>query len=236
MTRYARNLLLKDFTPETQKKINDTKVLVCGLGGLGSAVITNLACVGVENFGFLDCDIIDESNFNRQYIHNSKNIGVKKTTSSQEWVKNYNPAAHIELFETRLCQENCEDIIKNFDIVVDCFDNWESKFLLNESCVKLSKPLVFAGVEGSKGQVMTIFKSTCLECVLSRSDGEVFRGITSPIVSIIGAIQANEVINIILNKPVLKDTILLYDLSKHEMKKIKTHKNSSCMLCGDLKK
>lgn len=206
-----------------QKNINAVKVLVVGVGGLGSSVLLNLASIGVEHFGLADFDEVSLSNLNRQYIHNQKGLGQKKVVSAKAWLQDYNSKIKVKCFDEKLTCDNSDEILAGFDIIVDCLDNWEGKFLLSVACEKLSKPLVHGGVEGYRGQVMTILPNS--KKLTEIFDGqnpqaEVFRGIIAPIVSIIGAIQANEVLNLVLGKEVLSNKILMYDVETNESRRI----------------
>ncbi len=235
--RYNRNMQLKSFDLAAQKKINEAKVLVCGLGGLGSGLLSNLACIGVENIGLLDFDKVDITNLNRQFIHSEKNIGTSKTQSAIEWINNFNSRINLIAFNEYFCAENAEQILKDFDYVVDCFDNWTSKFLLNEMCVKYNKILIHSGVENDYGQVMKIVpnETCCLSCIFSE-EKEVLteKGILSPIINIISSIAAMEIIKTILghNENSLENVILTYNISSNELKKIKVKKNFQCKICS----
>lgn len=226
MERYERNLLLDNIDELAQKKINSMRVLVVGVGGLGSAVLVNLASIGIENFGLVDFDVVSVSNLNRQYVHSEKTLGIKKVLSAKTWLEGYNSKIKVEGFDIKLDISHPItyhlSLITNYDIIVDCLDNWESKFLLEKICQKLSKPLVHGGVEGFRGQVMTILpNSKKLSDIFNFGEKvEIFRGIISPIVSVIGALQAKEVLNLILGEKVLSDEILMYDIDKNEIKRI----------------
>lgn len=233
--RYERNMLLKNIGLEGQKKLNKLKVLVCGAGGLGSSVLTNLACIGIETIGIIDFDRVSVSNLNRQFIHNEDNINNFKVVSAEKWLKKYNSNIKTNLYDIKLTDDNTEEIILSYDIAVDCFDNWESKFLLNKICIEENIPFIHLGVENYMGQVMTIIphKSACLECIIENRSNKIDKGIISPIVNIIGSIGANEVINFTLNKSnLLTNTILSYDINNNTMRKIKLQKNHNCKICG----
>ncbi len=235
MQRYKRNLLIGSFDEKLQKKIADTKVLVCGAGGLGSSVLVNLAGLGVINIGIMDFDVVEIHNLNRQFIHSEKNISKLKTQSAKEYLLNFNSSLQVDLFDIKFAGSNCDEIISKYDIIVDCFDSYSSKFELLKACLRLNKTLVHGGVQEYFGQVMVVDnQSSCYQCFLSENiDVKQKKGIISPVVSIIGSIQAMEVFKIIANKDdVLKNTILFYDGIKCDFKKIAVDKNPNCKMCN----
>lgn len=227
--RYQRNFL----TQNEQKKLAQSKVLVCGCGGLGSSVITNLISLGVENLILLDCDIVEISNFNRQFIHKEKNLGQLKTLSAKEFVEGFNSRIKVKLINQKLNNQNVEEIVAKIDCVVDCFDNWEAKFLLNKYCVNKKIPLVHGGVEKNYGQVFSVLspQTACLECFLSGKNSVANKEILAPTVNLIGSIMANEILKILLKKTSEISVILRYDLRKNEFKKILVEKNKNCEVC-----
>ena len=230
INRYTRNYL----SPDEQTRLNQSTVLICGCGGLGSIVVTNLISVGVENIILLDYDVVEISNLNRQFIHKEKNIGKPKTISANDFITEFNHNVSVKLINEKLTQNNVNDIITSIDCVVDCFDNWDAKLLLNSACVNKNIPLVHGGVEANIGQVFTIIphKTACLECFLSGQNHSVNKQILAPIVNLIGSVMANEVLKILLKKTSEISEILRYDLTKNEFKKIQVEMNKNCKVCG----
>lgn len=214
--RYSRNIALSEIGKEGQKRLLDAKILVCGAGGLGSTVIANLASLGAGNLGIVDNDVLELSNLNRQYIHNLASLGRPKADSAKDWVENYNKDINVKIYKTRMDKENWHDIVRDYDIIADCFDSFESKFLLNDISIDAAKPLVHAGVSEFQGQVMTIIpkKTACLRCVFPDIDikGYVPKGVVSPAVSVIASFEAMEILKLILNKgELLTDKMLIFD-------------------------
>lgn len=230
--RYKRNTILDKIGFSGQEKLLKSKVLVCGAGGLGSAVIVNLASSGIGNIGIVDNDIVELSNLNRQYIHNISSLGEDKIKSAKEWVKNFNPDIKTEIFKIHLNDKNYKDVVVGYDIIVDCFDSFNSKFLLNTIALDIGKPLVHGGVSEFQGQVMTILpkKSACLECIFPQGKEEFeTRGVVSPAVSIIGSIQAFEVLKLVLNQDdLLINKVLFFDGLKMRFKIINIGQNKTC--------
>lgn len=228
MQRYSRNILLiKD---AGQTKLLKSKVLICGCGGLGSTVIMNLAGSGVGTIGLIDDDVVEVSNLNRQFIH--KNIGEDKVTSAKKRILEYNPEITVNTYKIRLDQNNYQSIVKDYDIIIDCFDSYKSKILLNDIAVETGKTLIHGGVTEYFGQVTVIKPSTpCLRCIFPDIDlgKEVPKGILSPVVSTVASIQSMEAVKQILDtgEP-LEGLLLTYNALTNDFKKLKITKNTAC--------
>lgn len=228
MQRYSRNILLiKD---AGQTKLLNSRVLICGCGGLGSTVIMNLAGSGVGTIGLIDDDVVEVSNLNRQFIH--KNIGEDKVTSAKKRILEYNPEITVNTYKIRLDENNYQSIVKDYDVIIDCFDSYKSKFLLNDIAVETGKTLIHGGVTEYFGQVTVIKPSTpCLRCIFSDIDleKEVPKGILSPVVSTVASIQSMEAVKQILNtgEP-LEGLLLTYNALTNDFKKLKITKNTAC--------
>lgn len=234
MERYKRHLSIENFDSGKQEKIKNAKVLIAGLGGLGSFVLYNLASIGILNLGLVEFDKVDITNFNRQIIYNFSDLGKEKIVRAKENILKFNSDLKIETFNKKLDEDNVDEIIKNYDIIIDCLDNYKGKFLLNDSCLKFDKTLIFGGVEEFSGQIAVIDKkSACLRCIFPDFDlnKPVKKGIISPVVSEIASIQAMEAFKIITNdKHILYNTLLTIDFKKTEYKKLSLAKNKLCTL------
>ena len=234
MERYSRNILIENIGIEGQKKLLNSKVLIAGCGGLGSGVIAALSSVGVGTLGLVDNDVVEISNLNRQFIHKPENIGKFKVDSAKDWINSYNPDIKTEIYQLRLDESNY-DFLKSYDIIIDCFDSFESKFILNEACIKSEKILIHGGVTEFFGQVTTIIPrdNSCLRCLFPDSElSSVLKGVISPAVSTVASIQAMETVKVILGigEP-LVNKLLCYDGLKQEFKKINLTKNLDCPVC-----
>ena len=233
--RYNRNILVPEINKEGQRQLFKARVLVCGAGGLASTVIANLASLGIRYIGIIDDDKVELSNLNRQYIHTISYLDKPKVLSAKNWIENYNKDVEIQTFQTRLDDNNYNDVVKNYDIVVDCFDSFESKFLLNDIAIQTGKPLVHAGVSEFKGQVMTILpkKSACLRCLMpdaSYTENYVAKGVVSPAVSAIASIESMEILKLILGKgSLLTDKIFIFDGLNTRFRTLDVQKNSKCI-------
>ena len=237
--RYQRNLEQDGITKEAQEKLFASRVLVMGAGGLGSGVIMNLAALGVGQIKIIDGDILEESNLNRQIIHKYKNIGRAKVISAKDWVQEFNPDIKVELDKIKINELNYFNIIQGYDIIVDCFDSYESKYMLNEIALRHNKVLIHGGVQGFRGQVTTIVptKTGCLSCVMQKPQTfkeEIYASI-SPVVNLISSLQAQEVLKVVtgVGEPLL-NKILIFDGLKSEFKILNYAKNMACEVCSSI--
>ena len=237
--RYKRNLEQNGITQEAQEKLLNARVLIMGAGGLGSGVIMNLAALGVGQIKIIDGDIVEESNFNRQIIHKYKNIGRAKVISAKDWVQEYNPDIKVELDKIKINELNYFNIIQGYDIIVDCFDSYEAKYMLNEIALRHKKVLIHGATQGFYGQVTTIIpdKTGCLECVIQKPKNlkEIPLASLSPVVNTISALQAQEVLKVIseIGTPLL-NKLLVFDGTTTEFKTLNYSKNTACAACSNL--
>ena len=235
MERYIRNIQIPQIGEEGQKKLLCAKVLIAGAGGLGSTVIALLASAGVGKLGIIDSDLIEITNLNRQFLHKTGDIGKEKSISAEKFVHELNPDIKVEAYQIRLNEQNYSEIIEKYEIIVDCFDNLESKFLLNKIALASKKPLIHGGVSEFGGQVTTVipYETVCLSCLFGNiPETEKTKGVISPAVSTIASIQAMEVVKLITNTGcLLKNRILFYDGFGMTFKELNTAKNPHCPLC-----
>ncbi len=235
LERYNRNIIIPEIGVDGQYKLLNSKVLVCGAGGLGSTVILNLAALGVGNIGIIDNDVLELSNLNRQYIHGFSYLGQDKVKSAKNRIEDFNKDIEIEIYKTRLNSENYRDIVNGYDIIVDCFDSFASKFLLNDIALDMEKPLVHGGVTEFRGQVMTVIpkKTACLRCVFPQNEQEyIVKGVVSPSVAAIASIESMEVLKLILKLgTLLTDKMLVFDGLRMNFKTINAGRAKNCK-CG----
>lgn len=236
MDRYNRNILIKEIGLSGQKKLQNAKVLVAGCGGLASGVIANLSGLGIGTIGLIDNDIVELTNLNRQFIHKFENIGKNKTDSMKEWINTYNPNINVHTYNLYLDQNNYKDIIEKYDIIIDCFDSFKSKFLLNDIAIEQNKPLIHGGASELEGQVMTILpnKTACLRCLISDIDEKEYipKGIISPVVTTIASIQTMEMVKVLLNiGNLLTNQLLIFDALTMDFRKIAFSQNKDCPVC-----
>jgi molybdopterin/thiamine biosynthesis adenylyltransferase len=234
--RYNRNILIEKIGKEGQEKLLSSKVLIAGAGGLGSTVLANLSSLGIGTIGIVDNDVLELSNLNRQYIHKLDNLGKPKVESAKKWIQEFNPDIKVNTYQIRLDENNFEEIIEGYDLIMDCFDSYKSKFLLNEIAVKTNKTLIHCGVTEFFGQVTTIAPSqtACLACILPDYDVNAYltKGVISPSVSTIASIQSLEAVKVLLGLgETLENQLLTFDGLTMKFKKLKISKNPSCKVC-----
>lgn len=198
--RYGRNLLIPGFGEAGQSRLAAARVLVVGLGGLGSPVVQYLAGAGVGTLGLVDSDTVELSNLQRQVLHTMARLGQRKTDSAADAVASLNPEVCTERFSLRLNAENAGPTVSTFDVVVEATDNFETKFLLNDVCLEQRKPFATAGALALGGQALFVVpgQTPCLRCALPNtpktapSTAEL--GILGAVPGVLGSIQAMEVI------------------------------------------
>lgn len=204
MQRYNRNILIEGFGEEGQRKLKAARVLVVGAGGLGSPVLLYLAAAGVGTLGIIDNDKVSLSNLQRQIIHFTEDTGREKTVSAQEKIARLNPEVDIITYNETFCERNAGELIESYDFIVDCCDNYESKFLINDTCVRAGKAFSHGAVLSMKGEVMTVVPgSPCYRCVFDKQPEEGVipnasqAGVLGSVAGIVGSIQATEAIKYI---------------------------------------
>lgn len=241
LARYSRHLNLPEVGLDGQKKIKDSKVLIVGMGGLGNPVSLYLAAAGVGTIGLVDFDVVDVSNLQRQVLFGVDQKNKSKLQSAKERLKNLNPHTTYNLHEVALSSKNALNIIKDYDIVVDGTDNFPTRYLVNDACVLLDKPNVYGSIYRFDGQV-SIFnynKGPCYRCLYSSppppelvpscAEG----GVLGVLPGIIGTLQANEVLKIILDiGDLMVNRFLLFDALTMEFNELKITKDENCVICG----
>lgn len=235
--RYNRNIIIDLIGEEGQNRLAAAKVLVAGAGGLGSTVLANLSAVGVGNIGIIDNDKLELSNLNRQYIHKYANIGKVKVESAKEWINGFNPDINVEVYPVRLDESNYHDIISGYDLVIDCFDTYKSKFLLNKIAISANKTLIHGGVTEFYGQATVIIPSLtgCLKCLFPTADMDIalVKGVISPAVTTIASIESMETVKLLLGigKPLI-NRLITYNGLTMEYREVQIRKNPDCPLCS----
>jgi molybdopterin/thiamine biosynthesis adenylyltransferase/rhodanese-related sulfurtransferase len=240
--RYARHLILPEVGAEGQKRLKAASVLCIGTGGLGSPLIMYLAAAGVGRIGLVDFDVVDTSNLQRQIVHGTKDVGRPKIESAKSTLEDLNPHTVVETHDTLLSSENALELFKNYDIIIDGTDNFPTRYLVNDACVLLGKPNVYGSIFRFEGQA-TVFwaeKGPCYRClypeppppglVPSCAEG----GVLGVLPGIVGCIQANEAIKLILGvgEPLI-GRLLLFDALAMRFRELKLRKDPTCPICGE---
>ena len=237
--RFSRQLVLKNIGAIGQKKILSAKILIVGVGGLGCPAAENLTRAGVGSIGLVDNDTVNISNIHRQSLFSSKDIKKTKVSVAAKKLKDINPDAIIKTYNTRLNEKNIKKIIKNYDLIIDGSDNFKTKFLINDYCLKFKKKLVTGAISKFDGHVFTFDfknkKEPCLKCFYqSEPSDEILNceteGIIGTVAGVIGNIQANEVIKKILNlKTNNRGKIFIFNLENLSLRKVDFFKRKNCL-------
>ena len=242
MLRYSRHLIMPELGIEGQQKLKAARVLIIGAGGLGSPLGLYLAAAGVGTIGVVDFDVVDATNLQRQVLFSERDIGRSKLESAKERLQGVNPHIRIELHETRLTSENALGILRDYDIIADGTDNFPTRYLVNDACVLLGKPNVYASIFRFEGQ-LSVFdakKGPCYRCLypappppgLVPSCAEA--GVLGVLPGIVGSLQALEVIKLIVGRgEPLVGRLILFDALKVSFRQLTLRKNRECPICGD---
>jgi molybdopterin/thiamine biosynthesis adenylyltransferase len=243
MKRYSRHIVLKKIGSAGQKKLLAARVLVVGVGGLGSPAALYLAAAGVGCLGIVDDDEVEISNLQRQVLYGPDDIGHRKVTTARERLERFNPDVKVEIHETLLTPGNAIGIIERYDFVIDGTDSMASKFLINDACVTAGKPFVHAGIGNYCGQVLTCVprESPCCRCAFGYSDDyEPKRriGVIGAVCGVTGSLEAMEAIKYITGAgDLLTGRILTYDALAGEFRTMRlAPRDGKCPVCGTVPK
>ncbi|HMF63665.1 MAG TPA: molybdopterin-synthase adenylyltransferase MoeB [Edaphobacter sp.] len=241
IARYSRHLILPEVGMEGQQKLKAAKVLCVGTGGLGAPLALYLAAAGVGTIGLIDFDTVDDSNLQRQIIHSTATVGMLKVDSAEIMLKGLNPHLNVIKHNTMLTSANALDILKDYDVIADGTDNFQTRYLVNDACVLLKKPNAYASIFRFEGQA-SIFgteQGPCYRClypeppppglVPSCAEG----GVLGILPGLLGVIQATETIKLILGigEPLI-GRLLLVDALGMSFRTLKLRKNPDCPVCG----
>jgi Dinucleotide-utilizing enzymes involved in molybdopterin and thiamine biosynthesis family 2 len=240
LERYSRHILLKEVGVEGQEKILNSRVLIIGAGGLGSPAAMYLAAAGVGTIGIADADVVDLSNLQRQIIHGTHDVGKPKVVSASETMAELNPGVKVNAYRLFVDSSNIEELVKDYDFIIDGVDNFPAKYLINDACVKRGKPFSHAGIIQFMGQTTTFLPGRpCFRCIFPvmppagatptcRS-----AGVLGVMAGIIGTIQAAEALKYILGVGEnLAGKLLTFDSLTMTFRKIDIKKRKGCV-CSD---
>ena len=242
LQRYSRHIILPEVGGKGQRKLLSAKVFIVGAGGLGCPVGFYLTAAGVGTIGIADNDIVELSNLQRQIAHSTKTLGKPKVESAKATFEALNPDVNIVAMKGKLTKDNILDIFKDYDIIVDGSDNFPTRYMVNDACVMLKKPLISGAILKFEGQVTTIIpgEGHCYRCLfedpppagLVPSCQEA--GVLGVLPGVVGSLQAAEVLKLILGKgEPLKNYLLLYDGLRTTFRKVRVPKNPECPVCGE---
>ncbi|NOK60656.1 MAG: molybdopterin-synthase adenylyltransferase MoeB [Chloroflexi bacterium AL-W] len=241
--RYARHLILPEFGMAAQEQLKAGSVLLVGTGGLGSPLALYLAAAGVGHIGLVDFDVVEESNLQRQIVHGTSTLGIRKTDSAKQRLLDLNPHIEVSTYEVQLTSENALEILRPYDVIVDGTDNFPTRYLTNDASVLLGKPNVYGSIFRFEGQA-TVFNTAgggpCYRClypeppppglVPSCAEG----GVLGVLPGIIGTLQATEVVKLLAGiGEALVGRLMLYDALAMQFRELKLRRNPDCPVCGE---
>lgn len=249
LLRYSRQIMLPQFDYAGQESLLSASVLIVGLGGLGSPVALYLAAAGVGELLLNDFDDVDASNLQRQVIHQENDIAKNKAVSAQQKIQQLNPSCQTQALTKKLDKIELDIYVKKVDAVVDCSDNFTSRYLLNQLCVKNKTPLISGAAIRFEGQISVFHNyqpdDACYRCLYPQSDADIENdndnealncsenGVMSPVVGVIGSLQALETIKVLANiGQTLRNRLLLFDGLTQEYRNMKFKKDASCPVCS----
>ena len=242
--RYARQVVMPEIGEAGQKKLLQSKVLVLGAGGLGAPVIAGLAGAGIGHLTIVDDDSVDLTNLNRQIIHSMDTLGTNKAESAAAFANALNPDITVDICTDRFVAQNGQSLIAGHDLVVDCTDNAQTRYLVNDLCQQEKVALVFAGAVRTDGQITCFVpeaeNSPCLRCIFPQTELDYDQapscstaGVLGPITLVMGALQTAEVIKLLTRTGTpLIGRLLLYDGLSASFTEIEVDAEPDCAVCG----
>lgn len=238
LERYNRQIIISGFEKRGQRKLKRARVLVAGLGGLGSPASAYLVAAGVGHLTILDAERVELSNLNRQILHWSSDVGRPKAASAIEKLSKMNPNVELESRPEAVTRENADELVGSVDLVIDGMDNYHARYLLNEACVRRQVPFIHGAVEGFMGQMTTIIpgEGPCLRCIFPKEPPSAqVRPVLGPTPGVVGCLQAMEAIKLIvgIGKP-LVGQMLLFDGGEMIFDFIQVRRDPNCPTCGDV--
>lgn len=240
--RYSRHIIMPEVGGRGQRKLLQAKVFIVGAGGLGCPIGFYLSAAGVGTIGIIDNDTVELSNLQRQIAHSVKTLGHPKVESAKNTFEALNPDVRINAIKGKLTKDNILDILKDYDIVVDGSDNFPTRYLVNDACVMLKKPLISGAILRFEGQVTTIIphEGHCYRCLFEEPPPAGLvpscqeAGVLGVLPGIIGSLQAAEILKLILGKgDILKNELLIFNALKVTFRKVRVPKNPNCPICGE---
>jgi molybdopterin/thiamine biosynthesis adenylyltransferase len=242
LLRYSRHILLPQISYEGQEKLTKSHALIVGVGGLGSPAALYLAASGVGQITICDFDNVDLTNLQRQIIHTTQSVGINKAVSAQQTIYEINPDIVVQTIQQKSSEAEFKTLAEQADVVLDCSDNFATRYALNRVCLQLKKPLVSGAAIGFEGQI-TVFdfrhkNSPCYHCLFPDTGGDqelrcAENGVFAPLVGIIGTTQAAEALKLIMNiGECLQGRLLLLDVLSMEWRTIKLKKDPACSVCS----
>ena len=238
--RYSRQLELPDFGSREQNRLKRAKVAVTGAGGLGCPVSTYLALAGVGKITLMDMDEVDLTNLNRQFLYDTDDIGKQKVEQAAKRLTKKNPEIDVSAINGKITYDNAFDLLKGYDAVVDCMDNFPGRYAVNDACAVNKVPLFHGAVLMDEGRAISVIpgETACFRCVFPEAPPATLvpkgSGIIGAFAGLIGTIQAIETIRYLTGQEIsLKNTLLVVNADTMEFQKINARKRDDCTACGE---
>ena len=216
------------------RKLADATVFIAGAGGLGSPVAFYLAASGVGHIRIADMDSVDASNLNRQILHPESKVGCSKALSAKETLEAFNSDCQVDAFTEKIDDASADNLIGDADLILDCLDNFEARYVLNRAALRLNKPLLHAAVSGYTGQLTLIIPghTPCLSCIFPKAESVQSPPALGAACGVVGSLQALEAVRYLTGNPTLAGKLLLYDGAANAINTFSVKKSSRCRECG----
>lgn len=243
LSRYSRQILLSEVDYDGQLKLTESHAIIVGLGGLGSPVSLYLAAAGVGKLTLIDFDTVDDSNLQRQIVHREQNIGMPKVASAKANLEALNHYINIETIDKQLEDKEMQALVETADVVIDCTDNFNTRFSLNRVCHATKTPLISGAAIRWEGQLSTYDfrndESPCYQCLYKEDSGQELtcsqNGVLAPVVGMMGSMQAIEAIKALLGKPTLTGKLMIVDAFTMNIRTLNLKKDPQCPICSSSK-
>jgi adenylyltransferase/sulfurtransferase len=235
--RYNRQMMMDGWGEATQKKLKESTVFIAGAGGLGSPVSIYLAVAGIGKIRICDFDSPDWSNLNRQILHNHNRVGTNKAVSAKQTLEELNPDIEVTAFTNKIVAENVDELVGDSALIVDCMDNFPTRYVLNESAIRKGIPLVYGSIWGMEGRLSFVHspETPCLKCIFPEAPPKEVFPVVGATPGVIGTLQALEAVKYLTGiGNNLKGKLMVWDGVNTEFRNFKAPKDPACPACGNL--
>lgn len=233
--RYTRQMMMEGWGEATQERLKSSTVFIAGAGGLGSPVSIYLAVAGVGNIRICDFDSPDWSNLNRQILHNHNRIGINKAVSAKTSLEELNPDITVTAFAMKITADNVDELVGESALIMDCMDNFPTRYLLNETAIRKGIPLVYGSIYGMEGRMSFIQapETPCLRCIFPEAPPSEVFPVVGATPGVIGTLQCLEAIKYLSGTgPTLKGKLMVWDGRNTEFRNFKTYRDPECPVCS----